>query len=129
MISPEDPGIYHIAHSVDDAVNHVLRFYRVYHSNRYVGEQLVLRLQQRLTNEQVQCLNDEFGVLVASGCMRQCDPLEGEDDHLDLPRLAFHHTRRQYGLLRALVHRINGFAEPDAPVASKVDGAGNAGIA
>jgi uncharacterized protein (TIGR00730 family) len=129
MISAEDPGIYHIASSVDDAVAHVLRFYRVYHSSRYVGEQLVLRLQHRLTDEQLQCLNDEFGVLVASGVMKQCGPLEAEDDHLDLPRLAFHHTRRQYGMLRALIHRINGFTGPDAPVASEVGGAGDAGVA
>jgi hypothetical protein len=84
-------------------VAHVLRFYRLYHSSRYVGEQLVLRLQHGLTDEQMQCLNDEFGVMVASGCMKQCGPLEGEDDHLDLPRLVFHHTRRQFGLLRALI--------------------------
>jgi uncharacterized protein (TIGR00730 family) len=129
MISEEDPGIFHIADSVDDAVAHVLRFYRVYHSSRYVGAQLVLRLQHRLTDDQVQCLNDEFGVLVASGCMEQRGPLEGEDDHLDFPRLAFHHTRRQYGLLRALIHRINGFAGPDAPVASKVGDAGDTGVA
>ncbi|MHC5007223.1 MAG: LOG family protein, partial [Planctomycetota bacterium] len=129
MISEEDPGIYHIADSVDDAVAHVLRFYRVYHSSRYVREQLVLRLQHRLTDEQMQCLNDEFGVMVASGCMKQCGPLEGEDDHLDLPRLAFHHTRRQFALLRALIHRINGFAGPDPPAAAKVGGAGDTGVA
>jgi uncharacterized protein (TIGR00730 family) len=129
MISPEDPGIYHIAASVDDAVAHVLRFYRVYHSSRYVGEQLVLRLKHRLTDEQVQGLNEEFADIVSSGCIRQCGPLQGEDDHLDLPRLAFHHTRRQYGRLRTLVFRINGFADADTQLASRVDGAGDAGVA
>ena len=94
-----------------------------------MGEQLVLRLQHRLTDEQVQCLNDEFGVMVVSGGMKQCGPLEGEDDHLDLPRLVFHHTRRQFGLLRALIHRINGFAGPDAPASAKVGEAGDTGVA
>jgi uncharacterized protein (TIGR00730 family) len=129
MISAEDPGIYYIAPSVDDAVDHVLGFYRVYHSSRYVGQELVLRLRQRLTDEQVEALNDEFGVLVADGRIRQCGALEGEDDHMDLPRLAFHHTRRQYGLLREMIRRINGFAGDDAPLATKVDGAGNADVA
>ena len=46
MISSEDLGLYHIASSVDDAVEHVLRFYRIYHSSRYVGDDLVLRLQR-----------------------------------------------------------------------------------
>ncbi|MHC4211139.1 MAG: LOG family protein [Planctomycetota bacterium] len=129
MISPEDPGIYHIADSVEDAVAHVLQFYRVYHSSRYVGEQLVLRLKHRLTDEQVQELNDEFGGIVASGCIQQCGPLEGEDDHLELPRLALHHTRRHYGLLRALIHRINAFDGRDNPVTSEVDGVHDAGVA
>jgi uncharacterized protein (TIGR00730 family) len=129
MISPEDPGIYYIADSVEDAVAHVLRFYRVYHSSRYVGEQLVLRLTRRLTDEHLERLNEEFGELVASGCIRQCGPLEGEEDHLDLPRLAFHHTRRQFGLLRALVHGINGFDDEDKPVTTEVDGTCDAGVA
>ncbi|MHC4217628.1 MAG: LOG family protein [Planctomycetota bacterium] len=129
MISAEDPGIYHIAQDVDDAVAYVLRFYRVYHSSRYVGDELVLRLQHRLTDRQLEELNDEFGGIVARGRIRQCDALEGEDDHLDLSRLAFHHTRRQYGLLRSLIYRINGFTRPETPVASKVDGAGDAGVA
>jgi uncharacterized protein (TIGR00730 family) len=114
MISPEDPGIYHIAPSIDDAVEHVLRFYRRYHSSRYVGEQLVLRMTQPLTDQELETLNDEFGILLKSGRITQGGPLSGEDDHLDLPRLAFHHTRRQYGLLRAMIARINGFAEAAA---------------
>ena len=55
--------------------------------------------------------------------------LKGEDDHLDFPRLVFHHTRRQFALLRALIHRINGFAGPDPPVAAKVGGADDTGVA
>ena len=110
MISPEDPGLYYIAPSIDHAVEHVTRFYRVYHSSRYVGDQLVLRLSQKLTDAQIDSLNDAFAGLVKTGRIVQCGPLDGEDDHLDLPRLAFLHTRRQYGLLRAMIDRINTFA-------------------
>ena len=110
MISPEDLGLYFIAPSVDDAVERVLRFYRVYHSSRYVGDDFVMRLNRTLTQEQIETLNDEFAIIVAGGRIRQCGPLEGEDDHLDLPRLVFHHTRRHNGLVRAMIYRINGFA-------------------
>ena len=110
MISTEDPGLYSIAGTVDEAVEHVLRFYRVYHSSRYVQRTLVMRLLQKLTDEQVEQLNDEFSVLVESGRIEQCEALEGEIDHLELPRLAFHHNRHQYGTLRALIDRINSFA-------------------
>jgi hypothetical protein len=107
MISPEDPGIYHIASGVEDAVDHVLRFYRVYHSSRYVDDRLVVRLTRRLTPAELDAINEEFAVLVETGRIEQCDALPQEDDHLDLPRLVFHHTRRQYGLLRRLVARVN----------------------
>ena len=109
MINAQDTAIYYIAPSVEDAAEHVLRFYRVYHSSRYVGEQLVLRLLRPLTDAQVELLNEQYSMLVRSGRIVQCGPLDAEEDHLELPRLALHHTRRDYGLLRSLIDCINGF--------------------
>jgi uncharacterized protein (TIGR00730 family) len=106
-ISAEDPGLYHIAKSPDDALEHVLRFYRVYHSSRYVGEQLVMRLNRELTDEHLERLNDEFAVLVKQGRIERSGPGKGEVDHLDLPRIAFPHTRYSFGLVRRMIDRIN----------------------
>ena len=111
MISHEDTQIYYIAPTVDDAVEHVLRFYRLYHSSRYVRDQLVIRLNQPLADEHLDTLNREFACLVKSGSITQGKALDGESDHLELPRLVFEHTRRQYGALRSLIDRINSFAE------------------
>ena len=36
--------------------------------------------------------------------------LEGEDDHLDLKRVTFTHTRHNFGLIRRMIDRINSFA-------------------
>ena len=113
-ISPEDPGIYHIATDVEDGVEHVLRFYRVYHSSRYVGDRLILRLLHPLAEQQIEQLNDQFGVLLKSGRIEPSGPLGDEDDHLDLPRLAMHHTRRNYGLLTAMIQRINAMGAEDS---------------
>ena len=96
-------------------MEHVLRFYRVYHSSRYVDDELVFRLMRPLTDEQVDILNREFGDLVSTGRIRMCPPFDDETDHLDLPRLAFKHTRRQQGRVRALIDRINSFAAADEP--------------
>jgi uncharacterized protein (TIGR00730 family) len=109
-ISPDDPRLYHIAASIDDAVDHVIGFYRVYHSSRYVRDRFVIRIAQPLAPEEIEVLNTEFRSLVKEGRIEQCGPLEGESDHMDLPRLCFTHTRRDHGLLRRLVDRINGFA-------------------
>jgi len=109
-INEEDTGLYYEAKSPEDAVAHVLRFYHAYHSSRYVKEKLVLRVTRRPTEEEMANLNDEFAALVKEGAIEVTGPLEGETDHLDLPRLTFTHTRYHFGLVRALIDRINDFA-------------------
>lgn len=107
MISPEDLNLYHIAPTPRDGADHVARFYRIYHSSRYVKDELVIRTKRRLKDDDVRRLADEFKILIKSGTIAQRGPLEAEDDHRDLPRLVFTHTRYKYGLVRRLIDRIN----------------------
>jgi hypothetical protein len=108
LISPEDVNLYYIARDPADGADHVVRFYRNYHSSRYVRDDLVIRLKRRLKEEDVARLAHEFAVLVKQGTMTQRPgPLEGEDEYPDLPRVVFHHTRHKFGLLRKLIDRIN----------------------
>jgi uncharacterized protein (TIGR00730 family) len=117
-ISPEDPNIFHIARDIDDAVDHVVRFYSVYHSSRYVGDQYVLRLTRALSPQTIEQLNDTFAPLYRDGGrIAPSGPLPGEEDHLTLPRLVFKHTRRQFGLIRALIDRVNALGAEDIPAA------------
>lgn len=108
-ISPEDCRLYYIAPSVEEGVKHVLQFYRRYHSSRYVKDDFVIRLSSPLSEEQVDALNQQFSSLVQAGSIKQCAALPEEDDHLELPRLAFHHTRKDFGLLRMLIDQINAW--------------------
>lgn len=107
LISEEDRSLYQIASTPAQAAEMVDRFYRVYHSSRYVRDELVIRLKRRLEASDVDRLNDEFRVLVKQGRMEQRGPLDAEEDHLDLPRLVFTHTRHKFGLVRRLIDRIN----------------------
>lgn len=108
-ISSEDMSLIYAAKSPQDACDHILQFYRVYHSSRYVGDHLVLRLNHSLKEEQVELLNREFADLVHCERIEQTAALPGESDHLDLPRLVFHHTRRAWGRVRQLIDRVNEF--------------------
>src|SRR5262245_51261467 len=45
LISPEDLHLYYITDNADDAVKNITRFYRNYHSMRFVDELLVIRLK------------------------------------------------------------------------------------
>ncbi len=110
MISPPDLGLYKVTDSIDDAVDEITNFYRVYHSSRYVREQLVLRLQRPLTPDFVAALTDEFRDIIVSGGLtqRKAFPTERDDPPtMHLPRLAFRFDRSKYGRLRAMINRIN----------------------
>ena len=48
MISSEDLSLYKVTNNCQEAVDEVLAFFRVYHSMRYVRNQLVFRLQEEL---------------------------------------------------------------------------------
>ncbi len=110
MISPEDVRLYKITDSVEEAVEEILRFYRVYHSSRYVQNQLVLRLKERLSEHQLDEINHRFFDILVDGKFEQTGALEaerGEPEIADLPRLCFHFDRRQLSRLRMLIDYIN----------------------
>lgn len=109
FISEDDLHLLYIARDAVDAAEHVQRFYRNYHSSRYVRDDFIIRVRQRLREEDVAKLHDEFGVLVKDGRIEQVDAYRQEEDHLHLPRIAFTHTRRNFGLVRRLIDRINEF--------------------
>ncbi|MEO1583200.1 MAG: LOG family protein [Planctomycetota bacterium] len=113
MISEEDLGLYSVCHTAADAVEVVERFYRTYHSSRYVRDDLVIRLNHAISEDAIDALNDEFAVLVKHGRMVQRAAYAEESDHVELPRLAFTHTRHKFGLVRRLIDRINDFGPRD----------------
>lgn len=110
-ISPEDEHLCYFAESPEDAVRHILHFYRLYHSSRYVRETLVIRLARALAEEELALLHDEFSSILASGTFENTSALPEEKDVMEMPRLVFHHQRHQYGLLRALINRVNDFED------------------
>ena len=109
-ISPEDTSLYFITDSPAEAAEHVRHFYRNYHSQRFVGDHMVLRIREKLSDEQLAAVNEDFTELVASGKIEQGGPLEGEQESLELPRLSWHSTKRANGRLRMLIDRINDAA-------------------
>lgn len=106
-ISPEDRNFYYLAISPEDAIDHINQFYKCYHSSRYVQDDLIIRLKKPITDKHVEILNEKFKVLCLSGDIHKTEPYTEETDHLDLPRIAFTHTRKKYGLVRALIDTIN----------------------
>jgi len=112
MINEQDMNLFKLTDDVDEAVEEIVGFYRRYHSMRYVGPLLALRLSSPLTPEALERLNDTYAArLLAEGRIEQrSSPLEGEGEDAEfpeLPRLVFAYNRTNAGILRLLVNDIN----------------------
>lgn len=109
-ISPADTSLYKVTDSVDDALAEVTRFYRVYHSMRYVRGHLLLRLQRPLSDATLAGVRHDFKDILAGGTFEQVAALPEESNEpalKELPRLRFRFDRHKIGRLRELVDRIN----------------------
>ncbi|MEO8603484.1 MAG: LOG family protein [bacterium] len=110
MIAPEDLRLFLVTDDCGRAVEEITRFYRVYHSSRYVEEQLVVRTLTAVPAPRLAELSAEFADIITSGAIAACQPFAAERDEprtLHLPRIAFHFDRHHYGRLRMLIDRIN----------------------
>ncbi len=59
LISPEDLNLYHITDDAEHAVKFITRFYRNYHSMRFVRDLLVIRLRNKLSESAIDGLNED----------------------------------------------------------------------
>ena len=111
LISPDDLHLYKITDSVDEAVDHVVRFYANYHSMRYLQRNLlVFRLQHEPSEELIADLNRDFRDIIVEGDIEPCGMHERERDEAEtarLHRLSFRFDQRQLGRLRQLIDVLN----------------------
>ncbi len=110
MIESQDLSLFKLTDRVDEAVEEILGFFRVYHSMRYAREKLVLRLNKAPDEASLEQIHDEFSGILAKGKFNVRGPLSGERDEpdlADLPRLVFHFNRRDQGRLRQLIDWLN----------------------
>ncbi|MDX1978341.1 MAG: LOG family protein [Pseudanabaenaceae cyanobacterium bins.68] len=110
LISPGDRFLYRIFNQIEPACEYIQNFYSCYHSSRWVGDLLVLRLNYDISDPHLAELNRQFQPLLAQGQIYRTDPLaeEQKDAHLlHLPRLAMHFNQRDYGSLQKLIEALN----------------------
>lgn len=119
LIGEADRDLYHHTRDPAEAVRYLCHFYSVYHSLRYVGPLLVLRLNRPVGDEVVATLQSEFADIVVSGGIEPIGATRAErrdDDVVHLPRLALRFDSRSYGRLHQLIRRLNALAAPsEAP--------------
>ncbi|MBX7208607.1 MAG: TIGR00730 family Rossman fold protein [Verrucomicrobiaceae bacterium] len=109
LISQEDLQLFKVTSNLDDAVREITGFYKVFHSYRYVGKKLAVRLKWRLTPAAVATLNEKFSDLFR-GTLEQRSALPEETNEegiLHLPRLTGVMTKKSFGRLRHFIDAIN----------------------
>jgi uncharacterized protein (TIGR00730 family) len=116
LISPGDSNLYTITDSIDVAAGVIRGFWRNYHSIRWVGPRLVIRLNAAPSDDEVAGLNDEFADVCLEGAIARTEPLPAEvsdRDELERPRLVLSFDVRKGGRFRALIEALNQL--PSAP--------------
>lgn len=110
LISGEDLSFFKATHDIDEGVREVLHFYKNFHSYRYAGHLMVIRLNHRLTKAAEEQLNDAFPDLLKEGRFEQGTAHwmeKNEPELLHKPRLIFAVRRKNFGRLRQLINAIN----------------------
>jgi uncharacterized protein (TIGR00730 family) len=112
LIADDDLHLYQITDDTEQAVKWITRFYRNYHSMRFVRELLVIRLNHAPSQSAIDGLNQDFADIVMGEQIHaiEATPEEQEDnDESDLSRIAFGFNRRDYGRLRQMIDVLNNF--------------------
>jgi uncharacterized protein (TIGR00730 family) len=110
LISPDDLCLYQITDNTDQAVRIITRFYRNFHSTRFVKDLFVIRLQHAPSDSALAAMNEDFADINTGPPIKRIEPTpeEAEDkDHAELPRIAFNFNRKDYGRLRQLIDVLN----------------------
>ncbi len=110
LISADDLSLVTVTDSIEEAVEEVCRFYRTYHSVRFVGSRLILRLQREIDDEELASLNERFGHILVKGSIERIDTTDAEirdDDNVDLHRIAMYFDRRNWGVVRQMIDALN----------------------
>ncbi len=113
MIRSEDTSLFLHTHDPELAAEYLCAFYSCFHSMRYVGRRLVLRLNKAVDASVLTTLNTEFADIVTTGEIEVTDATSAEvrdNDHPDLPRLVLSFDNRSFARLMMLIRRINELA-------------------
>jgi uncharacterized protein (TIGR00730 family) len=110
LISPEDLCLYQITDDTDQAVKIITRFYRNFHSTRFVKELFVIRLKHAPSDSALEAMNEDFADINVGDPMKRIEPTPEEladNDNVELPRIAFNFNRKDYGRLRQMIDVLN----------------------
>ncbi len=113
LISPEDVDLLVESSCAEDAVAHICRFYRVFHSAQLGEDRIELLLNAEVPRTLLPELNRRFADLLEEGAIQSG---EGVDDNgLLRPSLRLRFDKRRVGRLYQFIVHLNGLDLPASP--------------
>ena len=113
LISDEDFALFKVTDDLEFARREVVNFYYNFHSYRYIGDVMIIRLQRQIPAGALIRLNEDFhDILRSETLITTCPPYPEEANEpglASLARLCVPFNRRNLGRLRALLDRLNQF--------------------
>jgi uncharacterized protein (TIGR00730 family) len=111
LISESDFSLFRFTDDLERARQEILRFYHNFHSYRFLGARLIIRIRRPIPQEILEAWNREFRDILSRGRFELREtPLPGERQEPEFAhfyRLCFFFNRSSYGRLRELIDRIN----------------------
>ncbi len=109
-VTATDIDLFKLTDDVEVAAREISDFYANLHSMRFVGNRLVLRLDEAPDDDTLALLSEQFSDIIVRGAIERTDPFSPErtdDDALDKDRIVFEFDRANFGRLRALIDDLN----------------------
>jgi uncharacterized protein (TIGR00730 family) len=119
LISPEDRSLVFLASDVTMAIEHVRRFYRVFHAAELHSDRVELQLNVAVPAAQLAVLNRDFDDLVDQGVMQTAETCD--EAGMLRPCLRFHFDKRRIGRLYQLIAALNDLELPECAALDRPD--------
>jgi uncharacterized protein (TIGR00730 family) len=108
LIDSEDMAFFQVADSVEEAADALTRFYRVFHSARIVGDNLVFRLHRVLTADNLSEIQTRFDDILKGPLDQTPGPVRQElNEFPEHARLLVPFNRSSFARLRRLIDFVN----------------------
>ncbi|MDZ7676478.1 MAG: TIGR00730 family Rossman fold protein [Acidimicrobiales bacterium] len=110
LVSPGDLDLFLITDDVDEACEEIVGFYANYHSIRWVGDHLVLRMQTGPDETQLAALNEAHRHLLTHGEIEVTEPSDAERsdrDQLELARIAMPFDKYRQSDIHGIIRDVN----------------------
>jgi hypothetical protein len=111
-ISESELSFFKIVSDIETAIGEIKTFYRNYHSYRFVGRDLVIRLNSSPSPALIDRLNRDFADILEEGIVIPTGALADESDDpatLHLSRLRMNFNREDFARLRQMIDVINRY--------------------